>query len=778
METQDQNQTFPRTPVILILLTLGTLLLFSPVGKFDFVGYDDPYYVTENPRVQAGLTAEGLKWAFFELNSPATYWHPISWVSHMVDCQLFGLKASAHHWMNVFYHIANALLVFFLLRKLTGSEWRSAAVAALFAWHPLQVESVAWVTERKNLISTLFFLLTLIAYARFAERLKTRGVADESPLQALKSRLASGDYWLVVVLFALGLMSKPMLVTVPCVLLLLDFWPLRRVEGFQGAGARRAWVTLAVEKLPLLALSGISSWITIAGHHQLQYVVSGGQVPLGIRIANALYSYARYIGSTLWPTDLAAIYPYPTSWPISRVVMCLLLIGGLTVLFVWIGRRRPVFLVGWLWFLGTLVPVIGILQVGGQSIADRFMYIPLIGLLLIVVWGVGALMEKIGAPRMVAGVLAGIVGVAAIGASRHQVKFWKDSQALFERALAVTEKNAIAHYNLGLALSLQGRATEAKLHYQKALEIAPAYTEARNNLAGAYYGEGNMDEAERHYREVLKVSPRHPLANENLAFVLEQKGNPQEALQYVLVSLKEQPSNMDTRFHLLALYGKLGRGNEAVAQAQEIERLRPNDPGLFFALGNAMLMQEKTSEAMAYFTKAIQLRPAFPEAHYQLGNILALSGKVPQALPHFAEVVRLDPKAAEPYVPYAMALAEVGRIDEAVEKLREALQIKPELLPALQRLGWFMAAHKEDRIRNGLHAVQYANTAVTLTREQDADSLDLLAAAFAEQGKFNRAIEEATKAIRVAKENNLAEYADQIQARLELYRQDKPYRMP
>ena len=367
-----------------LLLIALTAALFFQVRTFDFVNYDDPLYVTHNARVQAGLTQENLAWAFGQLTGEGTYWHPLTWVSHMLDVEWFGLKAGAHHLVSVFWHIANVVLLFLVLRSMTGAFWRSAMVAALFAWHPLQADTVVWIAERKNLLSTFFGLLTLAVYTRYA-RLKIQN-----------SKLDLGWYALTFFCFALSLLCKPAWVTLPCLLLLLDVWPLRRVMSAETEvlssekikpsfdGKKLLW--LAAEKLPLLALSAASSAIAVLAHRKLDLVMPVEHLTLGGRIANSFVSYWRYVKKALWPNDLAVYYPMPEAWPGWFVLWSVVFVGGMSVLaFRWV-RKRPYVFTGWYWFVGTLVPFIGLIQVNDQAMADRFAYAPLIGVFVLAVW--------------------------------------------------------------------------------------------------------------------------------------------------------------------------------------------------------------------------------------------------------------------------------------------------------------------------------------------------------------------------------------------------------
>ena len=471
---QDNRQS----RVIYLVLIVITFALFSRVLSSDFINFDDGTYITENPMVQNGLTSTSVVWAF--TSGYASNWHPLTWISHMVDCQLYGLNPQGHHLTSLLFHIFNVLLLFLVLRNITGAVWRSAVVAALFAWHPLHVESVAWVAERKDVLSTFFWLLTMLAYARYAE---------ESKVQSPKSKVY---YGLALVCFALGLMAKPMLVTLPFLLLLLDFWPLRRIYDPDakacGAGLRftiyeptdlqtassfkapsgplasptshKSQITyrkLILEKVPFLLLAIASSVVTFLVQKTGGAVASLEALSFGQRIANALVSYIRYLGKMVWPRDLAVFYPIHHAWAAWQWAGAGLLIVAISVLAIAMIRQRPYFSVGWFWYLGTLVPVIGLIQVGGQSMADRYTYMPLVGIFIIFSWGMADLLGRGQLRRMnLAWAVIVPVLVACLMVTRSQTSYWKDSITLFRHAIAVTTDNTLAHVDLGRAFG-QGR---------------------------------------------------------------------------------------------------------------------------------------------------------------------------------------------------------------------------------------------------------------------------------------------------------------------------------
>jgi len=513
-----------RALAVCLALIAVTIAIYAPLRHYGFTSLDDPQYVSENPNVAGGLTWRGLEWAFTGIH--ASYWVPLVWVSHMLDVQLYGMYAGPHHVTNIVFHIANTLLLFGLLYRMTSAIYRSGFVAGLFAVHPLHVESVAWITERKDMLSTLFFMLALCAYVAYVSKPK-------------RSRYLS-----IVVLFGLGLMAKPMVVTLPFVLLLLDVWPLQRLPLND---ARRSAARLVREKLPLFALAAASSITTYFAQQTTGAVVALDAIPLRIRLANALVSYFAYIGKMFWPTRLVLFYPYPLEIPTWWVIGSVVGLIGMSALVIRSARRHPYLLVGWLWYVGTLVPVIGFVQAGTQSMADRFTYIPLIGLFIMVAWAIPDLLggwphAKI--PLAAAAVLA--LGGCAIMAS-VQVRYWKDGFSLWEHALDVTSRNYIAHTNLGIAFSEAGKHNEAVAQYSDALRIKPDLADARNDLGVALANQGRTADAVHEFEEALRIKPDQAASHYNAGVLLRQMGNTTEALRHFEAALALDPNYQDAR---------------------------------------------------------------------------------------------------------------------------------------------------------------------------------------------------------------------------------------
>jgi hypothetical protein len=533
----------------IILIGLGLFLLviftFLPVLNNDFIFLDDQDYITANSHVRSGLTRENIEWAMGSI--VVGNWHPLTCLSHMLDCQWFGLNPRGHHLTSMLLHAVNTVLVFLVLEGMTGAVWRSFFVAAMFGLHPLHVESVAWASERKDVLSTLFWLLTLLAYSHYV-KWKERGPNDApaaGPGSTFPCSSGAIYYWLALFFFVLGLMSKPMLVTVPFVLLLLDYWPLNR---FKIKGPMK----LVVEKAPFFLFSVASCLVTIPAQKGAGGVRTMANFPLMGRVENALVSYCRYLGKLFWPANLPFFYPHPGHWPLTVVVAAGFLLLGLSV-WAWMTRRDyPYLLVGWCWFVGTLVPVIGLVQVGFQSIANRYTYVPFIGIFLSLSWGVQALTRRWRHQFFVLFTLATAAILICIPLTRIQIGYWKDSEILFQYANVVIKNNWEAHARLGLVLSKEGRLDEAINQYREALRLKPDDADAHYDLANALYRKGLGDEAISQYREDLKLSPDDPEGHNNLGAVLFQKGNLNEAITQFQEALRLKPDYANAQKNLAA----------------------------------------------------------------------------------------------------------------------------------------------------------------------------------------------------------------------------------
>lgn len=632
-----------------------TFLLYVPVLHHPFIGFDDPGYVTENPRVTGGLTLDAVRWAM-----TAGYfanWHPLTWISHMLDVQLFGMNAGGHHATNLILHVADTLLLYGVLFRMTGTAGRSAVVAALFAVHPTHVESVAWVAERKDVLSTLFWMLTLWAYLAYTRRPEWR------------------RYTLVLVSYTLGLMSKPMLVTLPCVLLLLDYWPLRRATLDKASIG--AWRRLVLEKLPLLALAAASSVITYVVQRDSGAVESLVRLPMSVRLANAVVAYWRYIEKLAWPSDLALLYPYAKTLWVGTVLVALTALVAVSVLVVRSARTRPYLIVGWLWFLGTLVPVIGIVQVGKQPMADRYTYVPSIGLFVLVAWGSAELLDRIRAPRVIGtGLSLAAVAILALVA-RRQIDYWSSGPELWEHTIAVTSENYLAENNLGFDLARENKNTEAIPHYEAAIRLAPRFVGGHTNLALAWVAVGRDDRAVDQFQEALNIEPGNYIVHAHLGFALSRLGRLDEAISQFSEAIRGKSDYVEAHNGLGLTLARKGDVDGAIREYDEALRYMPKFPEAHNNLGAALASQGKLDAAMAQFAEAIKLKPEFPDARNNFGVALSSAGRLDEAIAQFREAVRLNPNHAKAHYGLGLALERQGHNAEAAREFTEVLRLTP-----------------------------------------------------------------------------------------------------
>jgi tetratricopeptide (TPR) repeat protein len=670
------------------LLALVTVVLYWPATHFDFINYDDPEYVSENPHVQSGLNWTGVKWAFGNTEQ-AAYWAPLMWLSHMLGCQLFGLQAGGHHLINVLLHAVNTALVLLVFRRLTGATWRSLLLAALFGWHPLRVESVAWVTERKDVLSTFFWLLTLWAYANYAAATRD---------QKLKPRVWYGT---ALLMFVLGLMSKGMLVTLPCVLLLLDYWPLERLKTV-------GWWPLVREKIPFFVLAAAGCVVTFVVQNQGGAVATMRSFPLGARVGNALISYCRYLGKTFFPTDLAVFYPHPGYWPLGMVLVAGVFLGGLTVLF-WVKRGRcPFMLMGWLWFVGTLVPVIQLVQSGEQAMADRFVYVPSLGLLLLIIWGAADLTRSWRGQVMMLSVAGSAAVVLCLALTRQQLGYWRNSETLFGRALAVTDDNFVAYNSLGNTLSDQGKTDAAITQFQMAIRLKPDYAPAHDGLGFALLDQGKTDAAITQFQTAIHLQPGYAPAHNNLGNALIKQGRTDAAVSQFQEALRLKPGDAHICYNLGNALAKLGRTDAAITQFQAALRLRPDYAPAYNNLGNILARKGQTDDAVRRFQTALRLNPDYADAHYNLGSALLKQGRIEEAVVQFQAATRLASGYAPAHYNLGVALTKEGRTDEAISQYQEALRIQPDYAIAHNSLGIAMGAkgRLDEAIREFQEAVR------------------------------------------------------------------------
>jgi tetratricopeptide (TPR) repeat protein len=554
------------TSLFLIVLILAA---FEQIRNHAFINLDDNKYITENRLVQSGLTLGGLTWAFTATH--AANWHPLTWLSHMLDCQLYGLNPSGHHLTNLIFHIASTLLLFLVLRRMTGTLWKSCFVAALFALHPLHVESVAWVAERKDVLSAFFWMLTMWAYIRYVERPKLQ------------------RYLLALLFFALGLMSKPMLVTLPFVLLLLDYWPLGRFQLIpssmnpkslrskpkNNSGQISMVLRLIREKAPFFLLSALSSILTIFAQQKGGAMVSLEHYPFESRVANALVSYASYIGKMIWPSHLSIFYPYQEILPLWKVVGAGLLLTSVSVLVIRVVHKLPYLAVGWFWYIGTLIPVIGLVQVGSQAMADRYTYVPLIGLFVMVAWSAPDILAGWRHRRVVLSISAGILLSILMIATRLQVPHWQNSIMLFGHSIDVTSNNYLAHNNLGSAFMRQGKIQEAIAHFTEALRISPDDPEVHYNLGVVLQGQGKLQEAIIHFAQAVRIKPDYAIAHNNLGVALVVQGKIQEAIAHFAKAVQAKPDYAEAHINLGFGYLTIGDKVSALEEYKVLKKLNP-----------------------------------------------------------------------------------------------------------------------------------------------------------------------------------------------------------
>jgi protein O-mannosyl-transferase len=818
-DSATHTSSFRRDTYICVFLALVTFALYWPVTGFEFNNYDDVQYITDNSRIHSGLTGGNIRWAF--TTGHASNWHPITWLSHQLDCQLYGLNPAGHHFTNLLFHVANTLLLFGLLRRMTGAVWRAAFVAALFALHPMHVESVAWVAERKDVLSAFFGLLTLWIWWSY--------VRSPSPRR----------YVLALLPFALALMSKPMLVTLPLLMLLLDFWPLRRAQPDKPL---LGYPPLVKEKIPFVALTLLSCVVTFLVQKTGGAVASTSMISPEKRAANAVVSCVRYIFKFLWPQNMAVIYPYPAHIPWWQAAGAGLLLVAISLAVLRAAPRRPYLIVGWLWFVISLVPVIGLVQVGMQSMADRYTYLPYIGLFVMATWGGSELIAAWPQAKPMLACATGVLLAGCFFVSMRQLQYWHDSIKLFSHAIEVTTDNAVAHCNLGQALAAAGKPEDARDEYTKALNIDPTYVSAmvsmssyynlhRNydeaisclnaalkirpdsdqahyDLALAFSGQGKTAQAIDEYRTTLKINPRHdkalvnlgatfaqqgdltnaiqlyqraieiapnnPYAHNALGGALDAQGKLDDAVQQYSAALQIQPDFAEAHENLAMLLAGHGHFDDAKPHFEAAVKLRPNDPGLHLEFANASFAAGDLNTAATEYSNALKLQPDNLAAHYNLATVLARQGQLDSALAHFSEVLRLKPDFADAHASVAIIMAQQGNDRGAIEQYRAALRLSPNLVTVQKYLAWLLATAPDATLRNGPEAVRLATTA-TQQAPTDPTAWDALAAAQAEAGNFPEAITAANKAIELANAGKQTELAAQLQTRLRLYQTGQPF---
>jgi len=699
---------------VCFFLVAITWLVFGQTIRYDFVNYDDNDYVYANPAITSGLTLHGITHAFSGRH--ARNWHPLTTLSHMLDCQVWGVRAGGHHFTNVVLHTIAVVLLFLVLKQMTGAIWQSAFVAALFAIHPLRVESVAWISERKDVLSAVFFMLTLGAYARYA-------------------RFPSfGRYLTMSILFALGLMSKPMLVTVPLVLLLLDYWPLQRFGG------RSSIKRLALEKIPLLTLSAAAGVATLLLQRSSLAVVE--QLPLVSRIGNGLVSCVIYVKQMIWPVGLAVFYPHPGDqlpvWEIGLAIVLLALVSAGAIA---LRRKLPYLVTGWFWYLVMLLPVIGLIQVGSQAHADRYTYLPQIGLYLLLAWAItDALASRL--QRRILAVTASVTVIALAWCAHVQASYWRNGESLWGHALAVTSGNFMAHDGLGECLGNRGRLDEAIDQFQKALNIAPGYPEIKTNLIIALTRKGRTDEAITHLQTLLKEYPNDAQAQYNLGNALRKKGDSQGAIAAYEKTLSIQARYPAAHYNLGIALDQNGQIDEAIAHYQEAVQEQPNYPEAYYLLGNDLLQKARVDDAIAAYEQALKSRPTYPEVENNIG----------------------------------LALLQKGRPSEAIAHWQNALAGQSDSVDSLNNLAWVLATFPESWIRNRKQALALAERANQLSGDNNPAILRTLAAAYAENGRFTEARVTAERGLQLANAQENLALANIFKGDLARYRINAPVR--
>ncbi len=650
---QPQNKRLLVT--ICLALAISAAVAYLPVLKADFINYDDPQYVTSNPYVMLGLSLDGIRWAFTSIHS--SNWHPATWLSLMLDRQLFGPEPAAFHFVNLLLHIINSILLFIVLYRFTKAIWPSAFVAALFALHPLHVESVAWIVERKDVLSTLFWLLTMLAYIRFVE-------------QPTKKR-----YFAILAAFVFGLMAKPMLITLPFVLLLLDYWPLDRI-------GKKTFRALLLEKIPLFVLSAISCCITFFAQKTGGAVSTLRIFSFSARLTNSIVSYTGYIAKMLYPFSLSIFYPHPGNHLLLwQVVLSAVILLAISVITISLARTRKYLLVGWLWYLGTLIPVIGLVQVGAQAMADRYTYVSLTGLFIMIAWSVRDITAQWKYGKVILAIASVLLFIFLIPLTYRQASYWRDSITLFQHAVNVTANNDVAYGNLGVALAETGRLDEALVNFQQALKIRPKDPEANFNIAETLAKQGKSDEAALWYNKVLKLKPGDVHTYISLAAAKIQQGRFEEAIVLCREGLSYNPEKTQLYSNLGLALLQMGKIDEAIAELETAVKLGA-DAMAYNNLAMAVSSKGKYDAAIEYYHKSIRLDPQNAESYYNLGNLYLTMNNLDKAIDEYKQAIRLNPRYLKAYGNLAVTLAQQNKPAEAIENFAKVAELEPNSIDA------------------------------------------------------------------------------------------------
>ena len=666
---------------ICVALAIFTFAVYLQAGNHHFLSFDDNVYVTANPHMTGGLTGKNMLWAF--TSTDESNWHPITWLSHLADVQCYGMNPRGHHLTGVAIHAVSSLLLLLFLFRTTGALWKSSFVAALFALHPLHVESVAWVAERKDVLSAFFGFLTLLVYAEFSEKRK--------PWQ----------YILCIFCFVLGLMSKPMLVTLPVVMLLMDYWPLDRFrrgdrQPSVGRLSERA-LLLAKEKIPFFCCSILSAVITIYAQHHGGATRSLEETPFILRIENALVSYVKYLLKTLWPSDLAVLYPITFSIPLWQTVGSLLLLATVTTLVIKAGCRQPYLVVGWFWFLITLVPVIGLIQVGNQAMADRYSYIPAIGLFIMAAWGIPVLTSGLKQQKTMLAVLSVAIIAASAALTWRQLGYWQDNLSLYRHALQVTTDNYVMMNNLGIELSEKGDLDGAIRAHNEAIRINPNFAASHNNLGCDLDKKGDLDGAIREYQLSLILNPNNAQALNNLGADFSEKGNPDAAIQKYREALQISHDDPKAHYNLGRAFTKKGMLDDAVREFATALQLSPDDAKSHVSLGLALAAKGDPEGAIREYGTAIKISPDDPEARNNLGVALVNKGDLVAAIQEFQQILRTSPDDVDAHSNLGVALAKKGEFEAAIREFQDLLRINPNDSYARNNLDRVLSQRKTSR---------------------------------------------------------------------------------
>jgi protein O-mannosyl-transferase len=645
------TSTRGQVAVGLLFIITATLIAYSGIYKNGFVDFDDNIYITGNTHIKQGLSRDAAAWAFTSFY--AYNWHPLTWLSHQLDVTLFGLAPAGHHAVGLLLHVLAALLLFGFLRSVTGTLWASVFVAALFALHPLHVESVAWASERKNVLSAFFWFATLGAYACYAKK------------------TGAGRYGVMLALFALGLMAKPMLVTLPIVLVLLDYWPLERFTyGF------KSLPRLLIEKLPLFALALASSIPTIIA--QKEAIITLVKVSPGERLINAIVSYGVYLLQTIWPARLAVFYPFPPHPQVFPAIALLCFLVVLTLVVLRYGKRHPYLVTGWFWYLITLIPVIGIVQVGGQAHADRYTYIPLIGIFIIIAWSIrtAALRLRNDQNRLISAAVVLLLLLLA-GKTFYQVQIWKNDESLFIHAQTVTRNNYVALNNLGLYYDQTGRQDKALELFKAALTIKPDFAETQSNLGDLLRRTGHADEAMTYYRKALVINPHLAIVHINLGIELAKTGKTDEAVEHYLKAIELDKENAAPYYNLGNLLAGTGRFDEAASYFRKACALAPDSCEFHNNLGIMLVRTGHVDEAISEYRQALKLKPDYADAYNNLGILFTVINRTDEAIAAYRKSLALDPKNGSSYNNLGYVLLHAGKVQEASDLFRKAIQLVP-----------------------------------------------------------------------------------------------------